>query len=155
MKKKVKKKQYGSRGRGYYNDFETMLIGMREGLEEALEATAERLCAEMDDIIIENIYNTPEGQYYKRTEDMAHLEGYMTYEMNGLSCTFMINGETIETLEPENPPHHALETYSGESFLQFFSPDHQDFLFNCKRFIEDKYEYYYQQECRKRGLFIK
>ena len=139
-------------GQGYYNNFDEMMISLEAGLREALEGTAKRLCEDMNEIIKENIYNTPEGQYYERTFEMYELKEYMTYEINGLQCVFKINGEEIETLDVENPPHHALEEYSGESFLEYLSPDHKDFIFNCKRWIEAKYKWYYQEECRKRNI---
>ena len=145
-------------GGGYYNDFDAMLISMQQGFEEALELCAERLCKDLNDIIIEQIYNTPEGDTYDRTFEMADLDPYMTYEIYGLRCTFYINGEEIETLYARNPEHHGLTQdkgngYTGEQFLeQLINPNHGDFLFNCKRWIEQKYKTYYRDACRELGL---
>ena len=159
-KRKSKSRSYSTRGRGYFNNFDEMFISLEEGFEEALEATAERLCEDMDMIIKENIYNTPEGQTYDRTFEMFDLDGYMTYEIDGLQCTFMIDGDEIETLDARNPEHHGLTSdsgngYSGEKFLEeLINPNHKDFLFNCRKWIEDKYKTYYREECRKRGLSL-
>ena len=147
-------------GKGYYSDWYEMIQSIELGSKRAFKKACQKICEEANERIRGGIYGTYQPIEYDRTFEMFDLDGYMTYEIDGLQCTFMIDGDEIETLDARNPEHHGLTSdsgngYSGEKFLEeLINPNHQDFLFNCRKWIEDKYKTYYREECRKRGLSL-
>ena len=156
-------------GKGYYNDWYEMLIGINQGLEKAFEDTCKELCKEANKMIAENIYNTYQPQDYDRTFEMFNnMNHHLTYERQGLECQFLYDNNEFTKLSIDsvgnkvsdsyNLAHHALSDDSGngydtQSFMDdIISPIHNDFMVDVREYIEKNFKPTYRKYCQKYGF---
>ena len=128
-------------GRGYYNDWESMVQGIKVGLQSAFEETCNIICERADELIRGAIYSNNMGKTYEpfRTYEMGTIS-YLTPHISGTECYFSFDNQDIMSLTVENPPHHGLESYDPESFMVQIIDAHDD-----KEFVNES-NYYIQKD---------
>ena len=143
-------------GKGYYNDWESMLIGLQVGLQEAFKMACERLCEECNERIRGGIYgNLHDGSYDDfRTYELADIE-YLIPNIIGFNCYFSFDDKNFISLTKSNPEHHALTDdvgngYGAESFMiEIISPNHNQFMDDIRDYIQKEFANIYRNCCRE------
>lgn len=147
-------------GKGYYNDWDTMVVGIKVGLQRAFEEACNEVCEKADEIIRGAIYSNNMGETYDdfRTYEMGAI-GYLKANVSGTYCYFTFGNEEILTLTQDNPEHHALTDdphngYDTDSFMVDIIDDHDNkqFLEEVKYFIQKEFPNIYRERCRANGL---
>ena len=150
-------KRFGS---GYYDDWESMVVGMKKGLQKAFNEACDELCERGNEIIRGAIYSNNMGETYDdfRTYEMGAID-YLQAHVNGLDCYFTLDNKEILSLKPSNPPHHALTDegkngYDAESFMINIIETHNEknFLEPLRDLIQKEFPKIYRERCRKNGL---
>ena len=156
-------------GRGYYTDWQEMLIGMQKGLERAFKDTCEEICKECNKIIAESIYSTYQPMDYDRTYEMFNkMEHHLTYDIQGLECQFLYDNKEFEKLtidsvgnhlsDSDDLAHHALSDDSGNGYdVQGFmddiiSPIHNNFMEDARYYIQKNFQTIYRKNCVKYNI---
>ena len=147
-------------GKGYYNDWESMIQGIKVGLQDAFEEACYKICSGADELIRGAIYSNNMGKTYEpfRTYEMGAID-YLTPHINGTECYFTFDNQDIMSLTLENPQHHGLTDdkgngYDAESFMVQIIDDHdnKDFVDEVKDYIQKEFPKVYRECCRKNGL---
>lgn len=147
-------------GRGYYNDWESMMQGIKVGLQSAFEEACSIICEGADELIRGAIYSNNMGETYEpfRTYEMGAI-GYLTPHISGTECYFAFDNQEILSLSKDNPPHHALSDdkgngYDPESFMIQIIDDHDDkeFVNEVRDYIQKEFPKIYRECCRKHNI---
>lgn len=142
-------------GKGYYSDWESMIVGMKKGLQQAFNEACDELCERGNEIIRGAIYSNNMGETYEpfRTYEMGAID-YLQAHVNGLDCYFTLDNKEILSLDISNPPHHGLADYDAESFMVQIINDHdkKDFIEPLRDLIQKEFPNIYRERCRKNGL---
>ena len=142
-------------GKGYYGDWESMIVGIKKGLQQAFNEACDELCERGNEIIRGAIYSNNMGETYEpfRTYEMGAID-YLQAHVNGLDCYFTLDNEEILSLDISNPPHHGLSDYDAESFMVQIINDHdkKDFIEPLRDLIQKEFPNIYRERCRKNGL---
>jgi hypothetical protein len=144
-------------GKGYYNDWDTMVVGIQVGLQRAFEEACNEVCEKADEIIRGAIYSNNMGETYEpfRTYEMGAIS-YLTPHISGTECYFSFDNQDIMSLTVDNPPHHGLENYDPESFMIQIINDHDDkeFMNEVKDYIQKEFPIVYRECCRKHNITL-
>ena len=139
-------------GKGYYNDWESMVVGIQVGLQEAFRMACEEICEGADELIRGAIYSNNMGETYEpfRTYEMGAIS-YLQPHISGTYCYFTFDNQDILSLTVENPPHHGLENYDPNSFIVEIINDHdkKDFVDEVRDYIQKEFPNVYRECCRK------
>lgn len=142
-------------GRGYYNDWDSMIQGIKVGLQKAFNEACEKICEGADELIRGAIYSNNMGITYEpfRTYEMGAIS-YLTPHISGTECYFSFDNKDIMSLTVDNPPHHGLEDYDPESFMVQIIDDHDNkqFVDEVKDYIQKEFPKVYRECCKKNGL---
>lgn len=144
-------------GRGYYNDWESMMQGIKIGLQDAFEEACQIICERADELIRGAIYSNNMGETYEpfRTYEMGAIS-YLTPHISGTECYFAFDNQDIMSLTVDNPPHHGLENYDSESFMIQIINDHDDkeFVNEVRDYIQKEFPNIYRECCRKHNIIL-
>ena len=147
-------------GKGYYGDWESMIVGIKKGLQQAFNEACDELCERGNEIIRGAIYSNNMGETYEpfRTYEMGAIS-YLTAHISGTECYFAFDNKDILSLSPSNPPHHAFTNdkgngYDPESFMIQIIDDHDNkqFVDEVRDYIQKEFPKVYRECCRKNGL---
>lgn len=137
---------------GSDNSVDGFIAGIKKGLEQAIEPTADEMLMEIVDIINQDIYSyDPKTDLYKRTGEILHS---VSYDIIGTHIIFKFgNVNTIDTVY-----HHYLDQgYSVLGMIEGIAKDrwHENQIMddleagvlNRQHFIK-----IYQKYCREYGI---
>lgn len=148
-------------GKGYYNDWESMMFGIQVGLQKAFEEACQEICEKANEYIRGGIYgNLHSGTYDDfRTYEMADIE-YLKANVSGTYCWFTFNDKEFMSLTIDNPEHHALSDdegngYDADSFMwNIINPNHNNFMDDVRDFIQKEFKDIYRKYCNANGLVL-
>ena len=144
-------------GKGYYNDWESMMQGIKVGLQSAFNEACDIICEGADELVRGAIYSNNMGETYEpfRTYEMGAIN-YVTAHISGTECYFAFDNQEILSLNVENPPHHGLEDYDPESFMIQVINYHDDkqFVEEVRDYIQKEFPKVYRECCRKNKLVL-
>jgi hypothetical protein len=148
-------------GKGYYNDWESMMFGIQVGLQKAFEEACQEICEKANEYIRGGIYgNLHSGTYDDfRTYEMADIE-YLKANISGTHCWFTFNDKEFMSLTIDNPEHHALSDdrgngYDVDGFMwDIINPNHNNFMDDVRDFIQKEFKDIYRKHCNANGLVL-
>lgn len=139
-------------GKGYYDDWESLMVGIKVGLQKAFEMACDRICEGADEIIRGAIYSRNMGETYEpfRTYEMGTI-GYMKANVSGTHCEFTFDNKEILSLDIENPPHNQLGYNSPETFMidVINDYDEKNFVDDVRDYIQREFKNVYRQCCKE------
>lgn len=146
-------------GKGYFTDWESMIMAIREGCEEAFKEACEELCQEANERIRGGIYgNLHSGSYDDfRTYELADVE-YLKCNFSGTYCWFTFNDKEFMSLTIDNPVHHGLSDdkgngYSADGFMwKIIDTNHDNVMNDVRDYIQKEFPKIYRKCCKDRNF---
>lgn len=146
-------------GRGYYHNLSSLIVGVQEGLHEALLPTAEDMCGRIRDIVQERLYDKYTPLIYQRLEDNGGVLGSIDYRIDAYSneVRFFFNDSEIR-IEPQEcgtAHKYLLDGYTTDDMMEKWSRDnlHDDILFAIKQLLFE-FPKIYRENCKAMGLYL-
>lgn len=150
--------RYGS---GYYHNLDSLLVGVRKGLREALYPTAEQMTDGIKDIIKQRLYDAYTPLIYERLGENGGVLSSVDYNINSTTneIEFFFDDSKV-IVQPQDSGYVAhkylMDGYSTEDMISKWSRDnfHDDIEFEIKRYIRDEFPKIYRANCIALGLSL-
>ena len=146
-------------GKGYFTDWEEMVVALKKGLTVAFQEACQELCDEANKRIRGGIYGNLHGGTYDefRTYELADVE-YLKPNFSGTYCWFTFNDKEFMSLTIDNPEHHALSDDSGNGYdvdgfmWNIINPNHEQFMDDVRDYIQKEFPKIYRKYCKKNKI---
>jgi hypothetical protein len=147
-------------GRGYYRDLSSLIVGVKDGLHEALDSTGKEMCERIKEIVQERLYDKYTPTIYVRLGSDGGVLDSVNYRVDKYKdeIQFFFDDSVIrvETQESGMVAHKYInDNYSTEDMVEKWSKDslHDDILFAVRQLLFE-FPKIYREKCKKNGLYL-